>query len=273
MVMSKNKLLYIIGFIFLFSMVQISYAELDYRNRENRWEGIKRPPRSGAVLFLISAKVKHEDCKGPLSGRLKISFNLDDNLVKKYNLQNRQATHLTVREINNTHNYWLDQAKITNYKTDGYINRFEWSTFDVLEQLPGNGITCQNLGVLVRLKESNDTLEKEHIAPAILYQTELPLKVIGYDFSFLPLRDCHLVFFAYKDENKPLSNEQPDDTALFKKTFLHISGNIPFHFLWDTKNLKTGYYALVVNGYLKKKSESFKKTVRFFHTNTVQKQL
>ncbi len=92
-------------------------ADLKYQDRGNRYEGIKGSPVSDRVE-LISALIDYNEDSGPLPEKFKLRFYLSE----------QSKVFVTVRELDNRRNYWMDRIRPSTAWHRGFGNQFEWPT-------------------------------------------------------------------------------------------------------------------------------------------------
>ncbi len=166
----------VIHAVLLFSLVGASCVcaetRSQYQDRGNRHEGIKGKPVSGSDVELISARVNYTDEVQQVPLRLKVKF---------YLVQPSEV-YLTVRELDNTYYYWMDNVRPAKPWQSGFGNVFAWPTQDVIQTLEQLKMNPYGLGVVARLGDSEPRM-KERVAPVIFYHARFPAVVKGYLFT------------------------------------------------------------------------------------------
>jgi len=229
----------------LFGIAHAQLGALDYQLRANRYEGVRRLPRSGFDIELLSARVDFRDVSERLSDRLHVGFYLSEPT----------EVHLVVRELDYKHYYWLDRAVPSTPWQAGVWNVFAWPTSDVIQQL--KGLTPEDLGVVVRLGRGEPTAD-EMVAPAVLYQSQYPSEVKGYVFVFRA---------RYSATIKAMIFTSRGEDAVFRRDLGRQIGGRPFTIKWELPGdqIAPGTYKLVLSGHLLRNNDPVKQTVRFHH--------
>ena len=236
--------------LFLLGCVPCALAEtpLQYRNRGDRYEGIKPRPVSGYDIELISARVDYKEEVMQMPDRLKVSFYLE-----------RPAqVYLIVRELDYKYYYWLDKVQPPKPWRSGFSNVFEWSTRDVIQQL--DALQIYDLGVVARLEKSEPS-KVERVAPVILYHSQLPASINAYLFTFKTSGDARLTCSVYKE-----GGSEP----LFTQVFRRQRSGRPFTVRWYTSTAVEGFHRLVVNGYFLDTNDPIEQIVSFYHQPVVK---
>lgn len=228
----------------------LAQPSVEYRNRGDRNEGIRALPVSGYKAELLSFRATYEE---PLPAqRTPALYRL------RFFLDKSAPAYVVVREVENKHSYWLDQVKpVTSWKP-GFDNVFEWSTRDVIAQLPGPTLKLYDLGVTVRVG-SVDPSDLERVAPAILYYSSLPPWVAGYAFVFKTNATARLEFSVEKSDGTPVK-VAPEPRVLQRWSY-----GMPLRVDWDATNAEPGQYRLKMVGRVLENNERFGKEVEFFH--------
>jgi hypothetical protein len=140
---------------------------LQYRERGNRWEGLKPKPVHGYDIELLSALV---DYREPSQG-------WPPTLHLKFFLPTAGPVAITVRQPRpKTIYYWLDKVVPPAAWRPQAFNEYVWPTEPVLKQL-GSSVAPEDLGAVVRLRQGPSKQEK--IAPAALFHTQAPAAATG----------------------------------------------------------------------------------------------
>jgi hypothetical protein len=125
--MNANKPRLMMSVMFCLLVVWASSAlgemHLQYRNRGNRYEGVRPKPVSGYDIELISARVGYKEAGKQMPERLK---------VQVYLAQPSQV-HLTVRELDYKYYYWMDKVQPAKPWQPGFDNVFDWPTREVIQ--------------------------------------------------------------------------------------------------------------------------------------------
>lgn len=222
-------------------------SELKYQDRGDRYEGVKGTPVSDKVE-LISALVNYNENSTGLPAQFRLKFFLKDPA----------PVFITVREVDNRRNYWLDRVRPPSGWRSGYGNEFMWPTAEVVKPL--GSIQLAGLGALVQL----DTDEPEvdmRVAPAILYHTCPPSGVHGYLFAFKIGRKADVTWSVSRDEgNSPVL-----DTQSF-----NWPGQRPRTVSWSAENAREGWYRLRIKVIYSNNGQEVNKIVRFYHRPSVR---
>jgi len=137
----------------------LAQSSVDYRNRGNRFEGVRALPVSGYTIELVSFRAAYDE---PPPASMPALYRM------RFFLEKPAPAYVVVREVRNIHSYWLDKVKPKTPWGPGFANSFEWSTRDVIDQLPG--LKLDDLGVTVRVGTEHPS-DLETIAPVILYHS------------------------------------------------------------------------------------------------------
>jgi len=242
----------IITFLFIPCLLAWSaclYADLEYKNRGDRFEGKRSVPVSGAYIELISATVDEPTGTEGLPEHLRVKFFLPHTI----------PVFITVRELKNKHYYWLDKVKPRKRWRPGFDNQFSWSSTEVLQHL--DAMKLAKLGALVRLEEENRSM-KERVAPAVFYSSVSPTHVKAYRFVFILGRvaslRCRIIKIDTPDE--PLFHEYRRKALAIKPMFLD----------WDSSEATEGWYRLTIDGRVKGTIEEWIYSVEFYHQPTLE---
>lgn len=233
-----------------FVAVTATWAEeLGYRQRGNRYEGIRGTPVSGFDIELISACVDYPENFATLGDWFRVRFFLDQP----------QPVYMVVRELDNQHYYWLDkvQPPFGGWQS-GFKNEFVWPTADVIRRLEGLGLS--DLGVVVRLGKENSSAD-ERVAPAIFYQSRYPVVVSGYVFTFRLRNEAHLTARIYRADSR---------TPVMERNLGDQLGGRPLDVRWLTIVAAPGLYRMVLSGYELNSNDKISQTVTFYHQPMLQ---
>ena len=226
----------------------LAETQLKYRDRGDRYEGIKEKPISGYDIELISARVDYKEEVMQMPDRLKVSFYLE----------RPTKVYLIVRELDYKHHYWLDKVQPPKPWRLGFSNVFEWSTRDVIKQL--DALQIYDLGVVARL-EKPEPSKVERVAPVILYHSQLPALINAYLFTFKTSNDARLTCSIYKEgESEPL----------FTQVHPRQRSGRPFTVRWHTSTAVEGFHRLVVSGYFLDTNNPITQTVSFYYQPVVK---
>jgi hypothetical protein len=149
-----------------------------YQGRGDRSEGIRLPTAAAADITLIS--VRAVPVGGPedrIPERLRLRFALPRE-------RRLGAVQITVRELHDRFDYWLDQVRPATPWRAGQVNVYRWPTRTVLKWLYGRGLQTAELGVLVRLGEADAPPGRERVAPVVLAGDDWPVEIERYLFTF-----------------------------------------------------------------------------------------
>lgn len=228
---------------------------LEYRDRGNRHEGVRRgPPVSGYAIELLSSRAIHQE--PPPSDKIPPVYRVQFFLAKD------ASVYVVVREVENKHSYWLDRVKRPTW-AKGFDNVFEWATRDVIAQLPGSPLSLYDLGVVVRVGyESPSDLER--VAPAILYYSAPPASITGYEFVFKTNATARLDFSVEKSDGTA-AKPAPDPRTVAKWSY-----GIPLRVTWDATKAEAGEYRLKAIGRVLENNQVFGKEIQFFHQPKVR---
>jgi hypothetical protein len=183
---------------------------------------------------------------------------MPDRLKVRFFLKEPISVHLTVRELDYRHYYWLDKVRPATPWRRGFNNTFEWPTKLVLRRLKPLGV--YDLGVIVRLDKPTPS-RGERIAPAILYHDQPPASVADYLFTFKVSADARLTCTVYKGSGSE---------SVLSRNFRRQRGGRPFTVRWDAARATAGAYRLVVKGFFLDTNDPIAHTVSFYHQPTVR---
>jgi hypothetical protein len=144
----------------------------------------------------------------------------------------------------------------------GFANAFEWSTKDVIGQLPG--LKLYDLGVTVRVGNESPS-DLETVAPVILYHSALPAAIGGYEFAFKTnVSNARLEFSVERSDGTAVT-PAPTPRILQRWTY-----GVPLSVTWDASGAAAGEYRLKVTGRVLENNDKFGKEIRFFHQPSVR---
>ena len=168
----------------------------------------------------------------------------------RFFLEKPAPAYVVVREVENKHSYWLDKVRPPTPWGPGFANAFEWSTRDVIGQLPG--LKLYDLGVTVRVGNEMPS-DLETVAPVVLYHSVLPGAISGYEFAFKTNATARLEF----------SVERGDGTAVTPAPKPRIVQRwpygVPLQVTWDASKAGAGEYRLKVQGRVLENNQTFGK--------------
>lgn len=216
-------------------------GDLKYQDRGDRYEGIKGTPVSDRV-DLISALVDYRELLTELPTQFKLKFYVRD----------RTPIFITVREIDNRRNYWLDRVRpILDWRA-GTVYQFRWTTAEVIKPL---NIQLYELGAVVQLDDDEPSMDMR-VAPSILYHSSSPSIARDYQFTFKIGRRADVTCSFSKDEaNSPIISRQA----------FEMSGQRPRTVSWNASNAREGWYRLRINVVYSNNGQEVNKVVRFYH--------
>lgn len=231
----------------------LAQSSLDYRDRGNRFEGVRPLPVSGYTIELLSFRATYDEPLRPGSNPALYRM--------RFFLENRVPAYVVVREVQNKHSYWLDEVKTPTPWGPGFANAFEWSTKDVIDQLPG--LKLYDLGVTVRVGNKMPS-DLETVAPVILYHSVLPGAISGYEFAFKTNATARLEFTVERGDGTAVT---PTPTPRIAPKW---SYGVPLHVTWDASRAAAGEYRLKVTGRVLENNNKLGKEIRFFHQPNVR---
>jgi hypothetical protein len=221
-------------------------SDLQYRDRGDRYEGVRSFPISDKIE-LLSAMVDYEEPVTKFPDYFKLRFYLNENA----------PVSLTVREINNRSNYWLDKVKKPAGWHLGFNNEFQWPTDEVIKPLKNIGL--YDLGTVVEL--SMNTPESEiQVAPSILFHSQPPKSVNAYLFSFKVGRRAEVTWHVSKDDARA-----PD----LETSSVFVRGGVARTIRWNAANMKDGRYQLRITISFTTNGQRVSKVIHFYHRNSV----
>jgi hypothetical protein len=247
-----NALIILLSFaLFMCSSAQIAgvsqQLNLRYQDRGDRYEGIKGTPVSDRVE-LISAVVDYKEDITEMPDQFKLKFYLKE----------RTPVFITVREIDNRRNYWLDRVNPNTGWRVGAINEFQWPTAEVIKPL--GDIRLYALGAVVQL-DDNEALMDIRVAPAILYHTRPPAEASGYLFTFRIGRKADVTCSVSRDE---------DNSPVLQTQSFTWPGQRPRTVSWSAAHAREGWYRLRISVVYSNNGQEVNKIVRFYHRPSVR---
>ena len=103
---------------------------------------------------------------------------MPERLKLRFYLPEPENVHLTVRELENYNDYWMDEVRPGETWPRGFDNEFQWST-EVLRQINRQfrvRIDVYDLGVVALVGQEKQT-GRNTVAPVILYHNNPPSSV------------------------------------------------------------------------------------------------
>jgi hypothetical protein len=228
--------------ILFFAPTQLAshQSQLKYQDRGGRYEGVKGTPVSDRV-DLISAVVDYKEDLSEMPAQYKLKFYLKE----------RSSAFITVREIDNRRNYWLDRVDQKRWSV-GFGNELQWPTNEVVGPL---GLQLYGLGALVQLG-TDEPLMEVRVAPSILYHTSAPQVVHGYLFTIKIGRRADVTCSFSRDE---------DNASVISTHTSEVPGQRPRTVSWDASTAREGWYRLKINVIYSNNGQEVNKVVRFYH--------
>jgi hypothetical protein len=242
--------LVVLGFLYDATLAQSS---LEYRNRGNRYEGVRALPVSGYTIELLSFRALYEEPGG--AGGLPPQYRV------RFFLEKEAPAYLVVREIDDKESYWLDNVKPKTSWASGFNNLFEWPTADVLAHIPA--LKLYDLGVIVRVADPNPT-SKDRVAPAILYHSQYPTSVSGYKFVFKTNATVGFEFMIEESDGR-VPKSQPEPRVV--RTWQYKA---PLSVKWDASTARPGRYRLKVIARVLENNDKLTQEVEFVHQPNVR---
>lgn len=221
-------------------------SELKYQDRGDRYEGVRGTPVSDRVE-LISALVDYNEGAAALPAQFKL----------KFFLREKTPVFITVRELDNRHNYWLDRVRPRGEWRTGFGNEFAWPTAEVVRRL--RDIQLSGLGTVVQLGSDQPSVDVR-VAPGILYHTRPPSAVGGYLFTFRIGRRADVTCSVSEDRDK--------SPVLSTQSFT-MPGQRPRTVPWNAANARDGWYRLTIKVVYSNNGQEVNKIVRFYHCPSV----
>jgi hypothetical protein len=221
--------------------------DIKYRDRGDRFEGIRQPQVAGYDIELLSALINFQDSSDHMPPYLKVSFYLKSS----------SKPFLVARELDVTYHYWMDNIHDHSWQT-GFANHFEWPSNEVIQKLKQIQ-SMYELGVVVRLNSEYPNKE-ETVAPAIFFHDSLPTEINGYLFTFKTNGPSRLTCQIYKEGSR---------VPIFTQNFPKVWGGQPFTVQWNSSSTKDGWYKLVISGSFRNNNDPIDKAVKFYHRRMV----
>lgn len=241
----------LVTFLFTEASLFADSDSLRYQKRGNYMEGIRGRLVSGELIELVSAKAFPAEMSPGEVGEYRLSF------VS----QGEKAPHITVRELQFQHGYWLD--KVGELERQGRMGwepgkayEFSWSTRPVILE---KNIGLHELGIVVRLDHQAGAVER--VLPAVLSAASLSSATIqSYAFTFKTLGDARLscIIERASAEGKIAKVEEPQCGMARGKQAQTI--------VWKPKSdTASGWYTLKITGYQVADNEPLEQLVHFMH--------
>lgn len=221
---------------------------LEYQSRGHYFEGVRPSPVSGFDIELLSGVVEHGAQPRTMPDVLTLSFFAD----------RAESISLTVREVDNSHFYWLDRVRPEVPWAGGRTSNFRWDTRKVLQRM-APPLRVVDLGVVVRVGRAEPSAD-EQILPAALIADLQPVTVAAYRFTFKPCCDANVSCSLHA---------QNAEAALVTQVFRRTPGGRPFSCRIDAATLAGGAYRIVLVGYLTETNQRIHQVVRFSHRATL----
>ncbi|MGH8066193.1 MAG: hypothetical protein ACRERE_13365 [Candidatus Entotheonellia bacterium] len=249
MLLRKTGLTIALTLLLLTVWSLLALAALEYRDRGDRYEGVKSSEVRAFDIVLLSAVVDFGEAPPQaMPARLKLKFYLEQP----------SKVFVIVRELVNRYYYWLDDVRPKKSWQAGFDNNFEWPTSEVLQQL--NDIRVGELGVVVRLGHESPRAN-ERVAPAIFYYSQPPRTIERYRFTFKTNGHAQVTCSVYREGvDKPISS--PDCGP--------ASAGRPFPVHWESSGAERGWYQLQVKGSFEKTKRRVMQSVHFYHQPVVE---
>ena len=222
-----------------------SQTELRYQDRGNRYEGVKGSPVSARVDF-ISALADYRENVG-----------MTDQFKLKFYLSEKTQVYITIRELDNRRNYWMDRIRPSSDWRTGFGNEFQWPSQEVVRPL---GLQLTNLGAVVQLG-SEEPSQDVRVAPAILYQSSPPRTIGKYLFTFMIGRKADATCSFSRDE---------DNSPILSTESFQMIGRRPRTCSWNASRASEGWYRLSVKITYSNNNEEANKVVHFYHRPSVR---
>jgi hypothetical protein len=247
--MRRNALLAILLILSLPSAVwSQDPTETEYRDRGDRYEGIRPEPVGGGEIELVSALV---DYREPTA--------IETDVCRlRFYLSHPGPVAITVRELDGRHYYWMDRLVPPRPWKTGFDNIFSWPAEAVIRRV--SDLQFEDLGALARLTGSAPS-SVEKVAPVILYHESPPSEVEAYIFTFEPSHDARI-------DGAVLARGATE--PLRQWTFKLKRGGEPFAIRWDCAGRPDGPYTLKLSGWFLDDNFPIDQTVHFHHHRSVE---
>ena len=233
----------------LLTSMAFAQTDLDYQERDDRWEGLRAKPVSVADdIELVSVRVDYQE---PVQG-------MPDALKLRFFLDRASDVHVRVREVEYRHYYLMDQVRPRQAWQAGYGYVFEWPTEAVLRSLPGLGV--YDLGV-VALVGSRDEHADVEVAPVILFHSNAPSAVNAYLFTARTHSPADITCEVYAEGSTAPRHRQ---------RFRRVPAGRPFTCRWDASGQADGRYRVVMSGYALDSGDDLAQVVRFHHRSRLK---
>jgi|SRR6185369_7258393 len=225
---------------------RVPQLELKYQDRGDRYEGVRGTPVSDKVE-LISVLADYNEGTATLPELFRLKFFLKE----------KTSVFVTVRELDNKRNYWLDRVRPRGGWREGFGNEFVWSTAEVVRPL--KDVQLSGLGALVQLGNDQPSMDV-FVAPAILYHTHAPSSVGSYLFTFKIGRRA--------DVTCSISEDRDNSPVLSTQSF-NMLGQRPKTVTWKAANARNGWYRMRISVVYSQNGQEVNKIIRFYHNPSV----
>jgi hypothetical protein len=252
------------------SAVLAQPATLAYMSRGDRREGLVTEEKSAEDIRLLSAiaEVKARDRYADWPGALRLRFFLPKNAA---------AAHVTVRQIPSPKGYYL-LGDVTPPKpwSAAAVNEFRWP-IDLIAKVYEYQIPSArratftkedwmtDLGVVVALGGKDDVFVRQQIevAPAVVFHSDQPLDVVGYQFTFRTNAPAEVSDSIVSSSNTPVSSVQQRTATAGR----------PFTVRWQVSGQPEGWYQLSLDLTFGGRTEgrSQQRLVRFYHVPSLSR--
>ena len=225
--------------------------ELEYKDRGDRHEGLKRRLQSGFDIELLSARIDFREESEGWPEELRLLFHLPEADSEVF-LSEPEKVFVTVRPRRpQTTYYWLDKVRPPSPWRVGAVNGFAWPTATVLRQL--TSLRLDDLGAVVRLQQDSPG-KREYVAPALLYHSQAPSEVTGYRFTLKTNGTAVLTCKIYHGETEVELRPRKRERA-----------GSPFTVRWKSAQQPEGWYRLVISGHFEMDEHPLDKEIVFYH--------
>lgn len=218
---------------------------LVYRQRGDRFEGVKSKPVGAPDLELIGAVIDGGARTSPLP----------EDMAVSWFLEREGRVFLTIRERQPETFYWLDKIPASGWRA-GAHNTFTWPSGDILAPL---GLEPTDLAVLVRI-DSDIPRVKETVAPALVDHPPTPSCL--YRFTFRP----QMAMEVRAELKGPGGYEEVLGSSR------RLSAHLPHDIRWQAAGKPPGHYRIEIEGIKLRTGDALaSQEVRFHRTSDMSR--
>jgi len=217
-----RQVIFLVQLLLLIFKSDTFSQDIYYKDRGNRYEGIKIVGAGAPDLELLSFTSYREN--------VKMNSNVD--LKLKFYVWEDTSLYITAKELDNKLCYFMKPKK-TRWSM-GWQQFYPWPTNDVLHCIK---ISPDELGIIARMY--NDEIGSRMIVPVILYHSKYPSHINKYTLVFLARQFYNIIDFKiYRIQQK---------IPIYSNQLRQLIGGLPFSIMLDLAGQSSGFYRLEVN--------------------------